>query len=162
MRDSLGGSMLLNLVLIFVSIVIVLFIGILSYSKAYRVKNRIIEIIEKYGVYEKFDEDGKNIITEELNPNLGNAGYNTSNPTRCSDIKTRLENEKYAEYLGDEGNLNKYGYNYCVFQVNSSENSTGKFYVVVTFIHFEIPIIGDVLTFPVYGETKLLGKTYDY
>ena len=39
--------MLLNLVVIFSGLVIVFFIGILSYSKAYRVKNRIVELIEK-------------------------------------------------------------------------------------------------------------------
>ena len=35
MRDSLGGSMLLNLVIIFASLVIIFFAGILSYSKAF-------------------------------------------------------------------------------------------------------------------------------
>ena len=53
MRESLGGSMLLNLVVIFTGLIIIFFVGILSYSKAYRVKNRIVEIIEKYGTYEK-------------------------------------------------------------------------------------------------------------
>ena len=45
MRESLGGSMLLNLVVIFTGLIIIFFVGILSYSKAYRVKNRIVEII---------------------------------------------------------------------------------------------------------------------
>lgn len=158
MRESLGGSMLLNLVVIFSGLVIVFFIGILSYSKAYRVKNRIVELIEKYGVYEVVPGDMNDVI-DEVNPDLSAAGYNTSNPTRCDSIRTKLVSEKYGESLSE--NLNKnYGYNYCVFQINNSLN--GKHYVVVTFIHFQIPVIGDVLTFPVYGETKLLGKTYDY
>lgn len=161
MRDSIGGSMLLNLVIIFAGLVIALFMGILSYSKAYGVKNRIIEIIEKYGTYEKI-ESGKNLITEELNPDLAAFGYNASAPTKCDSIKERLKNEKYGGNLDEVGNLNKYGYNYCVFQINNSENSTGKSFVVVSFIHFEVPIISNVVTIPVYGETKILGKTYDY
>lgn len=161
MRESLGGSMLLNLVIIFAGLVIIFFISILSYSKAYRVKNRIVEIIEKYGVYEKIDANGENIITEELNADLSAAGYETSLPKKCDKIRTRLVNEKYGEGLSS--NLNKkYGYDYCVFEMKNSENSTGKYYVVVTFIHFEVPIIGDFLTLPVYGETKILGKTYNY
>lgn len=161
MRESLGGSLLLNLVIVFAGLVIIFFISILSYSKAYRVKNRIVEIIEKYGAYEKIDANGKNAITEELNPDLSAAGYETSIPRKCDTIRTRLVNEKYTGALSS--NLNKtYGYDYCVFEMKSSTNSTGKYYVVVTFIHFEIPILGDFLTFPVYGETKILGKTYDY
>jgi len=163
MRESLGGSMLLNLVIIFAGLVIVFFIGILSYSKAYRVKNRIVEIIEKYGAYEVLDS-GNNLVTGEINPDLSAAGYNTSNPTRCNNVKASLINEENGRYSADElsDNLNKYGYNYCVFRSNKSLNSTGNYYVVVTFIHFEVPIIGDLLTFPVYGETKILGKSYDY
>lgn len=162
MRESLGGSMLLNLVIIFAGLVIVFFIGILSYSKAYRVKNRIIEIIEKYGTYEKIDTStNTNAVTAELNEDLKAVGYETSLSKKCNTIRSRLINEKYDAGLSQ--NLNKsYGYNYCVFEVNKSTNSTGKYYVVVTFINFQVPIIGDFLTLPVYGETKILNKTYDY
>ena len=47
MRDAVGGSILLNIVIIFLSLVIVFFAGIMAYSKAYKVKNRIIEFIKK-------------------------------------------------------------------------------------------------------------------
>ena len=42
MKDAVGGSLLLNLVIIFTSIVILLFVGVLAYAKAYKVKNKII------------------------------------------------------------------------------------------------------------------------
>jgi len=162
MRESLGGSMLLNLVVIFTGLIIIFFVGILSYSKAYRVKNRIVEIIEKYGTYEKIDSStNTNIVTDELNNDLKAAGYETSLSKKCDTIRTRLVNEKYDSSLSQNINKN-YGYNYCVYEMNKSTNSTGKYYVVVTFIHFQVPIIGDFLTLPVYGETKILGKTYDY
>ena len=155
MRESLGGAMLLNLVVIFSGIVIAFFIGILSYSKAYRVKNRIIEIIEKYEVY---DEN----VANELNPDLNNAGYNTSNPTKCEAIRSDLVNADNGRYEDAKllANSNTYGYDYCVFESKNSDN--GNYYVVVTFVRFEFPVIGDVLTFPVYGETKILNKSYDY
>lgn len=165
MRESLGGSMLLNLVIIFAGLVIVFFISILSYSKAYRVKNRIVEIIEKYDTYvELSGSSNANLVTEEINPDLKNAGYDASDPTRCTNIRKRLIDNSNGKYNAKDlsNNKNIYGYNYCVFEVTNSVNKTGKHYVVVTFIRFEIPIIGDVLTFPVYGETKILGKTYDY
>ena len=162
MREALGGSMLLNLVLIFAGIVIVFFIGILSYSKAYRVKNRIIEITEKYGVYDA-------TVAAEISPDLKAAGYDSTKPTRCNNIRGRLidsQNGKYndlGQNINDPSNDSSYGYNYCVYEVtNSSVNNSGKYYVVVSFIKFEFPVIGDLLTIPVYGETKMLGKSYNY
>lgn len=142
--------MLLNLVIIFTSLVIIIFASILSYSKAYKVKNRIVEVIEKYGVYD-------DSVVGEINSNLNIMGYDVSNPTKCDGIKERLVGEKYSN-LSD--NLNtKNGYNYCVFEV---ELETGKYYVVVSFIHFQVPVIGDILTFPVYSETQIIGKKYNY
>lgn len=156
MREAIGGSLLLNLVIIFASIIILFFISILSYSKAYRVKNRIIEITEKYGVY-----DGQ--VANEIGSDLSAAGYDVSSPNRCDNIRTRLVSEKYPDDKLSEKNLNNYGYNYCVFEVSdNSINEDGHYYVVVAFVKFEFPIIGDMLTIPVYSETKMLGKTYNY
>lgn len=160
MRESLGGSMLLNLVIIFASLIIVVFIGILSYSKAYKIKNRIVELIEKYGIYEVKKNSLDTYVELEINPDLSAAGYDVSTPTRCDNVKTNFLSKKYD--LEDlSGNLNNHGYNYCVFR-NDGFGYGGSTYIVVTFIRFEVPIIADVLTFPVYGETKILGKTYDY
>lgn len=158
MREAVGGSLLMNLVVIFVGIIIIFFVGILTYSKAYRVKNRIVEIVEKYGNY-------NNLVVNEISSDLKAAGYNASKPTKCSDIRNNLINGETAKYKKDNlsGNLNKSGYNYCVFEVtDNSLNENGKYYVVVTFVHFEFPVIGDLLTIPVYSETKILGKTYNY
>ena len=161
MRESLGGSMLLNLVVIFASLIIVVFVGILSYSKAYKIKNRIIEMIEKYSVYEEKESDYDiSYVEDEINPDLSAAGYDVSTPTKCDNVKTNFLSKKYD--LEDlSGNLNNHGYNYCVFR-NDGFGYGGSTYIVVTFIRFEVPIIADVLTFPVYGETKILGKDYNY
>ena len=170
MRDAIGGSALLNLVLIFTSVIIVLFVGALSYSKAFKVKNRIIELIEKYGVYEKKDSETDAI--DEINYDLSAFGYDVSEPGRCTQIRNRLVQGQFAKYSAEKlsDNLNNnYVNNYCVFEICDEKNENnkcvdkdGKYYVVVTFTKFEFPVIGDLLTFPVYGETKTLGKSYDY
>ena len=40
MRDAVGGSLLLNVVVIFVSVIILFFAGIMAYSKAYKAKKK--------------------------------------------------------------------------------------------------------------------------
>ena len=164
MRDAVGGSSLLYLVIIFVTVVMLMFSSVLTYSKAYRVKNRIIELIEKYELYEK--KDG---TVNAINSDLKTAGYSASNPTRCSssNVQNHLKEILHTDYHSNlPKNINNYGYNYCVFEINSKDYpkniSNGKYYVVVTFIHFEVPVVGDLLTIPVYGETQMLGKSYNY
>lgn len=147
MKAAVGGSLLLNLVVVFVSIVILFFVGIIAYSKAYKVKNRIIEVIERY---ETFDANGIN----ELKTELLRAGYKTATPDQ---IKAKC-GENSLSYNSDP--QNSAGFLYCVYDKNNS--TLGKAYEVVTYVRFDFPVIGDILTFPVRGETKVLGKVYDY
>ena len=138
MREAIGSSLLLNLVIIFISLVMLFFVGILSYSKAYKVKNRIIEIIEKYESYES-NEDAMN----EISADLKNIGYTSSFNSNCSD-----------------DNLNETTYKYCVYKRSGSNLS--YYYEVVTYRHFDIPVIGDSIVLPVKGETKMFHEVYSY
>ena len=88
MREAIGSSLLLSVVVIFVSLIILFFVSILSYSKAYKVKNKIIDVIEKNKTYNASAE-------EEIKSTLGELGYQLGNCTN------------------EDGNLNKSGYKYC-------------------------------------------------
>ena len=46
MKEALGISQLYTFVIVFVSIIMLLLIGSLSYSKAFKIKTRILEIVE--------------------------------------------------------------------------------------------------------------------
>ena len=146
MKDAVGGSILLYLVVIFVSIVIIFFAGIMSYSKAYKIKNRIIEVIERNGTYEE-NEVG------ELTIELKRIGYRTATIEQIAS-KCGTESLTYT---------NNAGHFYCVYIGEGDKLSgEGYSYEVVTYTHFDFPIIGDLLVLPVKGETKTLGKSYDY
>lgn len=140
MKDAIGGSSLLYLVVIFTSIIILFFVGIIAYSKAYKVKNRIIEVIEKN---EGYDVNVANSLTSDLK----SAGY-----------RTATEEQVIAKCKG--GLTVDPGFLYCVYEDTHADGS--KSYEVVTYIHFDFPVVGDVLVFPVRGETKILGKSYNY
>ena len=144
MKDAVGGSLLLYLVVIFTSIVILFFAGILAYSKAYKVKNRIIEVIERNGNY-----DNNEVL--ELKNELKRAGYRSATSQQIRN-KCGEQSLTYTEAAG---------YFYCVYKDESSAEPSYS-YEVVTYVHFDFPVIGDILEFPVKGETKILGKSYDY
>ena len=63
MNQAVGNTAIVNVVVVFVIIISGLFVGSLSYSKAYKVKNIIINAIEEH---EGFDEETKAEIEETL------------------------------------------------------------------------------------------------
>ena len=71
MKESIAQAFILNLILFFFVILVLLLFGSINYSKAYKVKNRIITIIEKYG---KLSDDTK----AEIVDNMVKAGYQTT------------------------------------------------------------------------------------
>ena len=151
MRESVGNSTLLYLVVSFSAIIMLFFVGIISYSRAYGVKNRIIEIIEK--------ENGwsENAISS-VGESIKEMGYTVTAANFCNKESVKNHMDKIGTYSLKNGAEN--GYSYCVYEV--SYGSSGKYYVVVTFVSFNFPVIGNILSIPIYGETQILGKSYDY
>lgn len=137
MKESIANAYILNIVIVFVVIFIFFFASSLTYSKAFKVKNRIVDIIEKYEAY-----DSKAIA--EISASLGEMGYrvNTSNrecPVRNGKTSMTMTYNSYR---------------YCVYEYTTSK---GTYYGVAAYMYFDLPIIGESLEFPVYGETKILG-----
>lgn len=163
MKEAIGQTFIVNLILFFFVILVLLFFGSINYSKAYKTKNRLITIIEKYGGYPTEDEGDTKVI-EEINDNMVKAGYQTVTDydtlrNKCKGIAER-EGIDDAAVLYPNPTYTSTGrmYEYCVIKRNST---IGSYYQVVVYMRFEIPIIGSVLNFPVMGETKILYDNID-
>ena len=74
MREAVGNTFIVNLLLVFLGVMSALLIGSISYSKAFKVKNRIIYIIEKYGDWD-VTAGGENLVQAEIEANLRDIGY---------------------------------------------------------------------------------------
>lgn len=149
MKESIAQAFILNLILFFFVILVLLLFGSINYSKAYKVKNRIITIIEKYG---EWGPDAKNEVAD----NMVKAGYQTLYVSNGKDNKCdKFGNKDDIVYPKSDGTDLTGGrrYDYCVIKHKSS---VGEYYQVVVYMKFEIPIIGGFLEFPVKGETKAL------
>lgn len=135
MRESIGSAMLFNIIIIFVVVILITLIGSLSYSKAFKLKTKMVDIIERYHGYDVENEEQQ----DEINSLLGKVGYRIGKSS-CEDT-----NEKT--------NLAESDYNYCVYKTDTTK---GPYYKVVVFIEFELPIINSVLRFPLSGETEII------
>ena len=170
MRESVGGSYLLYIIVFFIGVIILFFASILSYAKAYRVKNRIINIAENSACYPLDDSDDQlyNNIIMDVNSDLKDVGYTFSSTSDCNFEFGNISERDCANFnTSDHGVIGNKGgtYNYCICKVNVDESdpSLGYYFKVITFSQFEFPIIKDVIKTSVYGETKVMCKNYkDY
>ena len=142
MRDAIGGSTTLVIIVVFIVIALGYLAFNINYTKAFRMKDKIVTLYDDY--------DG-----------------NCLNSSKCQqDIKT------YAKQIGystDTGRSNfmkcPSGYTaangiYCYKKENVSKINDDKeryYYKIVTKINLEIPIIKNVMDlrfFYIYGDTK--------
>lgn len=142
MKEAIGTSMVFNLMMIFIGILIVILLGSISYSKGFKIRNRIIDRIEEYS---GFSTDAESDVKKAIESDLQAIGYRIVTDLNCSG---KGENEN-ATLLTTDYNT----YNYCVYQYDTGK---GSYYGVTVFISFDIPLIGDYINIPIYGETRII------
>lgn len=145
MREAIGTTYVVNFIIVFFVIFIAFFVGSMTYTKAFKVKNKIIDTIEYYNG--DIENSGRlnSSFQSEVDSKLGEIGYRISNNNNCKN------DNRFSESGGSVVAKSSSTYRYCIYQFNSNK---GKYYGVVAYMYFEIPIIGTKLEFPVYGQTK--------
>ena len=122
MRDSIGGVVSIMFIGVFLLIVSAYLAFSVSYNKAFRVKNKIIKILEQH---EAFDADTKTDIEAAMKE----IGYNTNEPLPYNDDKYN-----YCCYNG-----------YCVAWVGDDEDQLHRgYFKVVTSTAMNIPILNKI------------------
>lgn len=156
MREAIGSSLLLYIVIFFIGVVMLFFISMLSYSKAYRVKNRIINIVEEYD-FANFDTDEvvRRKLFEEINSDLISIGYSSSNNKDCTSDSSYGNACVDLNVPANGGGV----HDFCICKINASN---GYYFEVITYTQFKFPVIENVIASAVHGESKILGIEYDY
>lgn len=135
-----------QLIIFFILIFACFLTLILSYSKAYTIKNRMLTIIEKY---EGVTDESAKII----NSFAKQKSYNTT--SKCPEGwygATDLEGDIELS----DGSAKYY---YCF---NELRTKTGKiYYEVQVFYRFNLPIIGEVGMYRIKGQTKTFVGSLD-
>lgn len=167
MRESIGSALIFNLMIVFISILALLFVGSIGYSKAYKVKNKIIEEIEKTETYDRATaEEIEKWLNGESDGDIreGGIGYKklTSGMTSsCPNYED--DGLTYVPISTDSR------YHYCVYKANtcstdkqsSGSANCGTYYRVIAFMYINLPVIEDLLEIPVMGETMTFKNIYN-
>ena len=145
MRESFGSIALYNIIIVFIVVTFAILAGTMSYSKAFKVNNRIINAIEKYEGYNESAAD-------EIDKQLITIGYQS----RAIQKGCPTSRKGVSLYNINENKFNEQ-YEFCIYKdyVKTSEWD-GRYvqYGVVSYIYIDFPLIGDFVRIPVYGKTR--------
>lgn len=137
MREGIGSIALYNIIIIFIVVTFAILAGTMSYSKAFKSNNRIINIIEKYEGY-------NGLAAKNIDLFLSSIGYQAEPGTKCP---KRNGNEPM-----DTLNPN---YKFCVYPyVENTKAYNGRYvtYGVVTYIRMDV--LGFAIRIPVHGKSN--------
>ena len=162
MREAIGGTWLFNLVIFFV----LLFAGYMclsiNYSKAFNVKDKIINELERNGGVKNFTSQN-DLSLSNISKYMREVGYRTTG---------KCETEIYDYGCNRDGvcsaispNVN---YSYCLKEVKANDTYKHSrpqefiyisYYKVKVFYQLDLPVIRSLFEFNIKGDTKLLYKT---
>ena len=144
MRESFGGAFMLKLVLIFIIIYVSFMAMAITYAKAFRVKNGVIDILERYQ-YEGASDYGS--VEEPLETYLNAIPYHERSDSTVNycDKEAKKEGKTYV--------VNSNGV--CI--IDMSTNNEYGYYKVITYISIkDFPFFDINVIFPISGETKTI------
>lgn len=150
MKGAIGNAFLLNIVITFMLIFFSLLIGGMAFTKAYKVKNHIVNSIneyinksnkslsQSYNASRGYDAEWNGIV----DPYLGKVGYHLKSANSCP------SKDNYTV-------IGKGDYDYCLYyKKNVFEFGYKERYLVLAYMKLDLPVIGDSIKIPITGETK--------
>ena len=153
MRDAIGGVLIIEIIIFFLLVVNSYLAFSVNYTKAFRVKNRIISIIENY---------------EGLTPASKTAIENMMITNHYSIDKAYINNCRTVSGNQYMGVTNSKG-GFCYYETRTSNSGSGlasetyrgAVYSVVVFVNIDLPVLNKIFPyfsniFAIKGETKTI------
>lgn len=139
MRESVGYSVTLNIVITFIVIVFAFLSAALIYFKSNKVSNVITESIEKYEGY-------NGLAISDISKKLSSVGYNVKK-INCNNKEG--DNCTLTDLSQGRGNNG-----YCVYYCTDTDGY--RYYRIRTNMMLNVPIINDILDVPIFSNTNRL------
>ena len=153
MKESVGFTVSLNIMIVFITIIVAFLCAALIYFKSNKVSNVITSAIEKY---EGYNESAKT----EISRNLSSLGYGSRSISCDTEVKDEGASSPCTLIEGGTSG-------YCVYacyeennfkDVGGEQKYQGEYYYykIRTNMMLTVPIIQDVLDIPIYSNTNRL------
>lgn len=161
MKESIGGTWLIGIVALFIVLFSAFMAYSINYTKAFRAKNGIIDLIEQNEGFTFYSKSNiENLSNEQLLTDdsvqaqayalVKSMGYDygdkSSSGVVCNNDNTLSDANKIDSAYQPGG--------YCVYRFCNSDGTYR--YKVVTYVMMKFPVINFGITVPIKGETKTL------
>lgn len=142
MRDSLGGIPIIAIVVVFIVAALGYMAFNVNYTKAFRMKNKVIDILEDYGGPEKCSSNAD--CKRDIKEYRDSIGYSTGGTISCKSGYTSFEDL------------------FCWYRIPNNnggidEGTTYSSYQIATKINVDIPIVrnfvANISSFYIEGQT---------
>ena len=149
MRESIGALSIFSIVMTFIVLFTAYLAVSINYANAFRVKNNLISAIEN-------NEGINGTNTDFLNQILADQNYDTFGECPTLDKLGGDWNNATRMLIGQNDRLARA----CIYRreaEQASENNVKcqiSYYKVVVFFKMDLPVMGDLLTFPIKGDTR--------
>lgn len=144
MKESVGLTFTINIMIVFVVVAFVFVAGILSYTKAFKAASLIIKSVEKFEGY-------NDSSFERINKDLATLGYLRGDSSKCDQTKSATIGDGELVTLNDEEH-----FSYCIYKFQNDGDSKHYSYGVVTYMTIDFTIFNVKLKLPIYAKTMRL------
>lgn len=156
MKNAVENAMLMNIILVFLFIMLGFLAGSMSYTKAYRIKNSIVNLIEREELSSTAPLDPV-VFNDKAKALFATMGYRivSGQARKCASRKSDVKYDTVTIIAQSEPG----SYRYCVIKYTKYDKEVQinrVFYTVTTYMYFDIPLVSNMLEFPIYGETKAM------
>lgn len=147
MKESINTAVIVGIIITIVGLIELVLFASFAYSRAFKVKARIVDILEEQSGYSEN-------VKERIDTEIAKIGYRLTEYgiNSCPNL--------------DEDGTGKYtlvnevsNYNYCIYvttEVND-DKGVGYYYTVISYVYFDTPLLN--FNFPIRGQTKTI---YNY
>ena len=146
MSSATGNAYLYTIIIIFIGAFCLLLVGSAAYSKAFKIKNSIIDMITE-------NVENGTSETDGVDEYLAGIGYQAGKDClKTKDIKAR-----YFSDVNDNPDISltkKGTYDYCVYKI--SYGNDNYYYKVITYMAIDLPLVNK-LRFSISGDTRTFG-----
>lgn len=148
MDESIGGAFMIKLLFVFIIIYVTFMCLAISYAKAFRIKNSVMNKLEQ-NQFAFGDDFG--FIDDYLDSVSYNFEGNESIKEDCNNVEFGNSHPESRTILTENG--------VCIRQfgnIDASGNINDYYYKVTTYISVELPFFKIYGTIPISGETKII------
>lgn len=141
MKESIGLTFTINIMIVFILVAMVFVTGILSYTKAFKAASLIVKSLERFEGYNELAYD-------QININLSALSYMRGDSSKCPLTRNATIGEGKLVTVNNEEK-----FNYCVYSFDNDGDEKHYSYGVVTYITIDFNMFNIKLKLPIYGRT---------